>query len=212
MAKGIGCVIPTTMNEKPYWSHETAIVDSGAQIGTGTKIWHFSHICGQDVQIGADCSFGQNVYVGPRSKIGRGVRVQNNVSIYDLVELEDYVFCGPSVVFTNVINPRAHIPRKDEYKATKVRRGATLGANCTIVCGIEIGEFAFVGAGAVVTRDVPAFALVLGTPARVSGWYCHCGVKLDTSGKGDCACATCASTYRFTGESVQAVNLKGLPK
>ena len=148
------------MQENSFWAHPTAIVDSGAKIGAGTKIWHFSHICGDQVQIGSECSFGQNVYVGNRVRIGRGVRVQNNVSIYDLVELEDYVFCGPSVVFTNVMNPRAHIPRKSEFMKTIVRHGASLGANSTLVCGVEVGRFAFVAAGAVVTKNVPAFALV----------------------------------------------------
>src|SRR5687767_8844862 len=145
--------------------HPTAIVDEGAEIGAGTKVWHWVHISG-GARIGENCAFGQNVFVGNDVVIGNGVRVQNNVSIYDAVRLEDDVFCGPSMVFTNVYNPRSAVSRKDEYRRTLVRAGATLGANCTIVCGVTIGRHAFVGAGAVVNRDVPDFALVLGVPAR----------------------------------------------
>lgn len=195
--------------QTPYWTHPTAIVDDGAKIGPGTKIWHFSHICGNEVQIGANCSFGQNVYVGPRVQIGQGCRVQNNVSIYDLVELEDFVFCGPSAIFTNVVNPRAHIPRKEEYKRTLVRRGASLGANCTIVCGIEIGRYAFIGAGAVVTRDVPNFALMTGVPAVRVGWMCHCGIKL--SGTSLVRCEACGSEYHVDKSSCRPLNLVGAP-
>jgi len=208
MAKGGRCDIRNSMSETSYWVHSSAVVDAGAKIGEHTKIWHFSHICGKEVSIGADCSFGQNVYVGPNTKIGRGVRVQNNVSIYDLVELEDYVFCGPSVVFTNVINPRAHIPRKDEYKKTSVRSGATLGANATIVCGVEIGRFALVAAGAVVTRDVAAFAIVKGSPARWTGWICHCGVKLSVKSQSPVNCTSCHSRYQIEGESLKPIELK----
>jgi UDP-2-acetamido-3-amino-2,3-dideoxy-glucuronate N-acetyltransferase len=190
-----------------YWAHPTAVVDDGAKIGSGTKIWHFSHICGQNVMIGEDCSFGQNCYVGPRTRIGRGVRVQNNVSVYDLVELEDYVFCGPAMVFTNVINPRAHIARKDEFKKTVVRKGATLGANCTILCGVEIGRFAMVAAGAVVTSDVPAFAVMRGVPARQYSWVCHCGVGLE--GVGHIACPACGSQYEVDGGAFRPILLKG---
>lgn len=189
-----------------YWAHSTAIVDPGAKIGKDTKIWHYSHICGTEVTIGDGCSFGQNCYVGPRTKIGRGVRVQNNVSIYDLVELEDYVFCGPSMVFTNVINPRSHIPRKDEFQKTIVRHGATLGANCTIVCGVEIGRFALIAAGAVITKDVPAFAVMRGVPARQYGWVCHCGVGLE--GVGRIACPSCGSQYEVDGERFKPLTLK----
>jgi UDP-2-acetamido-3-amino-2,3-dideoxy-glucuronate N-acetyltransferase len=189
-----------------YWAHPSAIVDSGAKIGKDTKIWHFSHICGEDVEIGESCSFGQNSYVGPRTKIGRGVRVQNNVSIYDLVEIEDYVFCGPSMVFTNVINPRAHIPRKHEFMKTIVRKGATLGANCTIVCGVEIGRFALVAAGAVITKDVPAFAVMRGVPARQYGWACHCGVTLE--GIGHINCPACHSQYEVDGDRFAPLVLK----
>lgn len=192
--------------ETSYWSHPTAIIDSGAQIGSGTKIWHFSHVCGTQVQIGRECSLGQNVYVGNRVKIGNHVRVQNGVSVYDMVELEDYVFCGPAMVFTNVVNPRAHIPRKDEYRKTTVRHGATLGANCTIVCGVEIGRFAFVAAGAVVTSDVPAFALIKGVPGRRSGWMCHCGIEL--KGLGKSKCQSCQSEYEISDKTCQPLNLK----
>jgi len=157
--------------------HPTAIVDDGAQIGPGCKIWHWVHICAGAV-IGENCSFGQNVFVGNRVRIGRGVRVQNNVSIYDNVILEDDVFCGPAMVFTNVYNPRAHISRKDEYRDTLVRKGATLGANCTVICGVTIGEYAFIGAGAVVNRNVPPHALMVGVPARRIGWVSHAGERL----------------------------------
>jgi len=181
-----------------YWAHETAIVDAGAIIGERTRVWHFVHVCG-GARIGAGCSLGQNVFVAGRVTIGDNVRIQNNVSVYDDVTLEDDVFCGPSMVFTNVINPRAHVPRKDEYLKTLVRRGATLGANSTIVCGHTIGEYAFVGAGAVVTHDVPPYALVLGSPARKVGWMCRCGVRLP-AGPGDVACPSCASRYRVDSE------------
>lgn len=178
--------------------HPTAIVDSGAKIGFGTKIWHFSHVSGRDVQIGRDCSFGQNTYVGNDVRIGDGVRVQNNVSIYDRVTLEDGVFCGPSVVFTNVINPRSHISRKHEFKDTLVQKGASLGANCTIVCGVTIGTYAFIGAGSVVTKNVPAFALMQGVPARQTGWMCHCGAKLPLARdvhEGNVNCPSCQQKF-----------------
>jgi len=183
-----------------YSIHPTAIVDAGATIGKGTKIWHWSHICA-GAQIGYNCSFGQNVYVGNKVVIGNGVRVQNNVSIYDAVTLEDGVFCGPSMVFTNVINPRGHISRKDGYFRTLIRKGATIGANATIVCGIEIGEFAFVGAGAVVTRNVVDHALVLGNPARQVGWMCACGVRLN--GWGLVHCSDCGDLYRVSAQSCE---------
>jgi UDP-2-acetamido-3-amino-2,3-dideoxy-glucuronate N-acetyltransferase len=182
-----------------YWAHESAIVDAGARLGAGTRVWHFAHVCTGAV-IGARCSLGQNVFVANRVVIGDNVKIQNNVSVYDEVTLEDDVFCGPSMVFTNVINPRSHVPRKDEYLHTLVKRGATLGANSTIVCGHTIGEFAFVGAGAVVTHDVPAHALMVGTPARRIGWMCQCGERLaDTAG--DARCASCDATYTITTES-----------
>lgn len=160
------------------WSaHPTAIIDDGARIGAGTRIWHWVHVAGGAV-IGDRCSFGQGVYVGNNVRIGNGVRVQNNVSIYDNVTLDDDVFCGPSMVFTNVYNPRAAIPRKNEFRDTRVKRGATLGANCTIVCGVTIGEYAFIGAGAVVNCDVSDFALMVGVPARRIGWMSHAGHRL----------------------------------
>jgi UDP-2-acetamido-3-amino-2,3-dideoxy-glucuronate N-acetyltransferase len=181
-----------------YWSHETAIVDPGASIGEGTRIWHWVHVCG-GARIGARCVLGQNVFVANRVVIGDNVRIQNNVSVYDDVTLEDDVFCGPSMVFTNVINPRAHVSRKDEYMKTLVRRGATLGANSTIVCGNEIGEYAFVGAGAVVTRSVASHALALGTPARRVGWMCRCGVRLPAveGTAGTVHCEACSTGYRI---------------
>lgn len=175
-----------------YTVHPSAIVDEGAQIGDDTRIWHWVHVSG-GARIGRACSFGQNVYVGNRVRIGDNVKVQNNVSIYDNVTLEDGVFCGPSMVFTNVYNPRAEVSRKDEFRDTLVRRGATLGANCTIVCGTTIGEYAFVGAGAVVNRNVPAFALMLGVPARQAGWMSRHGERLDLPLTGN-AETTCPHT------------------
>jgi len=172
--------------------HPTAIIDEGAQIGEGTRIWHWSHICAK-ARIGENCSFGQNSYVGNDVKIGSFVKVQNNVSIYDAVEIEDEVFCGPSMVFTNVYNPRSVIERKHEFRHTLVKRGATLGANCTIVCGIAIGEYAFIAAGAVVTRDVKPYALMAGVPARQIGWMSKHGQKLGLPLDG-AAQATCPAT------------------
>ncbi|MDZ7750217.1 MAG: acyltransferase [Gammaproteobacteria bacterium] len=179
-----------------YQVHETAIVDAGAQIGRDTRIWHWVHVCGGAV-IGASCSLGQNVFVGNRVVIGDQVKIQNNVSVYDNVTLEDGVFCGPSMVFTNVYNPRAEVERKAEYRDTLVRRGATLGANCTIVCGVTIGRYAFVGAGAVVTRDVPDHALVAGVPARHLGWMSRYGERLDLplGGDGEAECGHTGERY-----------------
>jgi UDP-2-acetamido-3-amino-2,3-dideoxy-glucuronate N-acetyltransferase len=179
-----------------FIAHSTAIIDDGASIGEGTRIWHWVHICG-GARIGRECSFGQNVFVANRVTIGDKVRVQNNVSIYDGVTLEDGVFCGPSMVFTNVLNPRADVSRKDEYRPTLVRQGATLGANCTIVCGVTIGRYAFVGAGAVVAQDVPDHALVIGVPARLAGWMSRCGEKLalPLSGDGTATCRRSAERY-----------------
>ncbi len=171
----------------PYTVHPTAIIDAGAQIGDGSRIWHWVHICG-GAKIGNDCSFGQNVFVGNDVVIGNNVKVQNNVSVYDAVRLDDDVFCGPSMVFTNVYNPRSAIARKNEYRRTHVCRGATLGANCTIVCGVTVGEYAFIGAGAVINRDVPAYALMVGVPARRRGWMCRCGVQLKGRGTVTCDC------------------------
>ncbi|WP_439686858.1 UDP-2-acetamido-3-amino-2,3-dideoxy-D-glucuronate N-acetyltransferase [Cupriavidus oxalaticus] len=187
-----------------YQVHSSAIVDEGAQIGEGSRIWHFVHICA-GARIGTHCSFGQNVFVGNRVVIGNHVKVQNNVSVYDNVTLEDGVFCGPSMVFTNVYNPRSLIERKDEYRNTLVRRGATLGANCTIVCGVTIGEFAFVGAGAVINKDVPAYALVVGVPARQIGWMSEFGEQLElpVQGEGEAVCAHSGQRYLLDGNTLR---------
>ena len=176
--------------------HPSAIVDEGAQIGDGSRVWHFAHICG-GARIGKDCSFGQNVFVGNDVTIGNNVKVQNNVSIYDAVHLEDDVFCGPSMVFTNVYNPRSAVSRKDEYRDTLVKRGVTLGANCTVVCGVTIGEHAFIGAGAVVNRDVKPYALMAGVPARHIGWMSRYGerIPLPTTGVGEFTCPHLGHRY-----------------
>ncbi|MEK7487529.1 MAG: acyltransferase [Planctomycetota bacterium] len=173
--------------------HPTATVDDSCSIGEGTRIWHYSHIS-TGVQIGRNCNFGQNVYIAPHVQIGPGVKIQNNVSIYEGVELEADVFCGPSVVFTNVKHPRSAVSRKNEYLRTLVKRGATLGANATILCGITVGEFAFIGAGAVVTKEVPAYALVTGNPARRVGWCCECGETLKFQ-KEKAVCSRCQQIY-----------------
>jgi len=175
-----------------YTAHPTAIVDDGAEIGDDTRIWHWVHVSA-GARIGRHCSLGQNVYVGNDVVIGDNVRIQNNVSVYDAVTLEDDVFCGPSMVFTNVVNPRAAVARKHEYQPTRVRQGATLGANCTVVCGLTIGRYAFVGAGAVVTEGVPDFALVVGVPARQIGWMSRSGERLDLPLQGD-GTAVCPGT------------------
>jgi UDP-2-acetamido-3-amino-2,3-dideoxy-glucuronate N-acetyltransferase len=179
-----------------YTKHETALVDEGAQIGEGTRVWHWVHVCGKAV-IGSGCSLGQNVFVGNRVHIGNNVKIQNNVSVYDNVTLEDDVFCGPSMVFTNVYNPRSAVTRKDEYRDTLVKKGATLGANCTIVCGVTVGEYAFVGAGSVVNRDVPAFALMAGVPARQIGWMSRFGerIQLPLTGSGEYVCPHTGDRY-----------------
>ena len=186
---------------KDAFIHESAFVDDGATIGAGTKVWHFCHVLGGAV-IGERCSLGQNVVVMNGTRIGNNVKIQNNVSIYEGVELEDDVFCGPSMVFTNVINPRSHVPRKNEYKRTVVKRGASIGANATIVCGSTLGEYAFIGAGAVVARDVPAYALMVGVPAQRIGWMCQCGERLPDSGTA--TCVACGATYRATGTGAGA--------
>ena len=183
--------------------HSTAIVDPGAQLGEGTRVWHWVHIC-SGARIGERCSFGQNAFVANDVIIGNNVKVQNNVSIYDAVTLEDDVFCGPSMVFTNVINPRSHVSRKDEYRRTIVKRGATVGANATIVCGNTIGQFAFIGAGAVVRGDVAPYALVVGVPARRVGWMCQCGEKL-RAGEGSVSCRACGSRYTITADQCLAL-------
>jgi UDP-2-acetamido-3-amino-2,3-dideoxy-glucuronate N-acetyltransferase len=189
--------------DKPYFAHESAFVDDGADIGEGTSIWHTSHIL-KGSRIGKNCKIGQNVVVGPRVTVGNGVKIQNNVSVYEGVTLEDYVFCGPSMVFTNVFNPRSEIPRMNELRRTLVKRGTTLGANSTILCGITIGRYAFIGAGTVVTKDVPDHALVVGNPGRVTGWMCLCGVKLRVKGK-KAACPTCGQQYRAKRTGMTAV-------
>jgi UDP-2-acetamido-3-amino-2,3-dideoxy-glucuronate N-acetyltransferase len=180
-----------------WFAHESSYVDEGAQIGAGTKIWHFSHVMPGAV-IGERCNLGQNVVVMPGTRIGDNVKIQNNVSIYEGVVLEDDVFCGPSCVFTNVINPRSHVSRKHEYRTTRVGRGSTIGANATIVCGVTLGEYAFVGAGAVVTSDVPAFGLMVGVPARRVGWTCQCGERLPNPSPAT-ACGTCGAGYEEAG-------------
>ena len=186
-----------------YTKHETAIVDAGATIGAGTRIWHWVHVSG-GAKIGERCSLGQNVYVGNRVVIGNNVKIQNNVSVYDNVTLEDDVFCGPSMVFTNVYNPRSAVTRKDEYRDTIVKRGVTLGANCTIVCGVTIGEFAFVGAGAVVNKDVKPYALMVGVPAKQIGWMSEFGeqLKLPLNGSGEVRCKKTGSTYTLINSMV----------
>jgi UDP-2-acetamido-3-amino-2,3-dideoxy-glucuronate N-acetyltransferase len=183
-----------------YWAHATALVDQPATIGDDTKVWHFCHVMA-GAKIGKRCSFGQNVFVGAKAVVGDGCKIQNNVSLYDEVILADDVFVGPSAVFTNVVNPRAFVVRKDEYRKTEVGRGASIGANATIVCGHPIGEYAFVAAGAVVSREVPAYALVAGVPARRIGWMCKCGVKLPAS----LECPSCASKYAKTGDRIAPV-------
>jgi len=183
--------------------HPSAIVDDGAVLGEGTRVWHFAHVSA-GARIGEGCSLGQGVYVGNDVTIGRNVKIQNNVSVYDAVTLEDDVFCGPSMVFTNVHNPRSAVPRKAEYRRTLVRRGATLGANCTVVCGTTIGEHAFVGAGAVVSRDVPAYAVVVGVPARRIGWMSRHGERLElpATGSGEAACPATGERYRLDGDTL----------
>ncbi|MFH1132446.1 MAG: acyltransferase [Pseudomonadota bacterium] len=183
-----------------FFVHPSACVDEGAVIGAKTQIWHFSHIRGTAV-IGEGCNIGQNVYVDAGVRIGNGVKIQNNVSVYEGVTLEDEVFCGPSMVFTNVINPRSHVSRKHEFKDTLVKRRATLGANCTIVCGNQIGEYGFVGAGAVVTKDVPPYGVILGVPGKLAGWICACGVRLDFKKKGGkvAKCSACGASYEQVG-------------
>jgi UDP-2-acetamido-3-amino-2,3-dideoxy-glucuronate N-acetyltransferase len=188
------------MEEKSYFVHPSSYVDEPCSVGGGTKIWHFSHVM-KNSRIGEACNIGQNVVISPDVTIGDNVKIQNNVSVYTGCVLEDDVFCGPSMVFTNVINPRSHVARKDEYKTTLVRRGASLGANCTVVCGTTIGRYAFVGAGSVVTRDVPDYALVYGNPARVRGWMCACGIGMEFDGD-RARCKVCGAEYLKCGQQV----------
>ena len=180
-----------------YFVHDSSHVDNGSSVGNGTKIWHFSHVM-SGASIGENCILGQNIYIGMRAVIGHRCKIQNNVSLYDYVVLQDDVFCGPSCVFTNVTNPRAFIERKSDYKQTLVMHGASIGANATIVCGVTLGRFCFVGAGAVVTRNVPDYALVYGSPARVKGWLCECGESLDNSR----ICPVCQKVYESNGELI----------
>ena len=186
-----------------YWKHESAIVDAGAELGEGSKVWHFTHVSA-GARIGERCALGQGVYIGNDVLIGNNVRIQNNVSVYDAVTLEDDVFCGPSMVFTNVYNPRAAVARKDEYRRTLVRQGATLGANCTIVCGHTIGAWAFIGAGAVVQKDVPDFALMVGVPARRIGWMSRHGERLNFVA-GLATCPQTGDVYRLGTEPLNQV-------
>ena len=191
------------MNQSNYTVHPSAIVDEGAQIGEGSRVWHFAHVCG-GARIGKGVSLGQNVFVGNKVVIGDKCKVQNNVSVYDNVTLEEGVFCGPSMVFTNVYNPRSLIERKSEYRDTLVKRGATLGANCTIVCGTTIGEFAFVGAGAVINKDVKPYALMVGVPARQVGWMSEYGeqIPLPIKGQGDYTCPHTGTRYTLDGNTL----------
>ena len=185
-------------NKSDYFVHESSYIDEPCEIGTGTKIWHFSHIMANSV-IGERCNIGQNVVVSPKCVIGNNVKIQNNVSVYTGVILEDDVFCGPSMVFTNVYNPRSHVERKDEYRQTLVKKGATIGANATVVCGHTLGSYCFIGAGAVVTRDVPDYAVVYGSPAKVKGWACECGellkMKSDETDEQQ-SCGRCGKQYQ----------------
>lgn len=186
-----------------FFKHDTAIIDQGATIGADSRIWHWAHVCG-GASIGSGVSLGQNVFVGNKVQIGNNVKIQNNVSVYDNVLIEDDVFCGPSMVFTNVYNPRSFIERKDEYLTTTVKKGATLGANCTIVCGIEIGEYALVGAGAVVNKDIKPFALMVGVPAKQIGWMSKYGEQIDLplSGSGTAVCQHTGEKYVLNGDTV----------
>ena len=201
LAEGGRVISMADRPEQPYYIHPTATVDPGCKIGTGTKVWHFTHVT-EGARIGRDCSIGQNVYIGRDVEIGNKVKIQNNVSVYEKVILEDCVFCGPSMVFTNVINPRSEISRKHEFRPTRARKGVTIGANATVVCGITLGTYSFIGAGAVVTTDVPDYALSYGNPARVHGWMCRCGEKLSFS-QNRATCAVCKQKYQKQGTRVK---------
>lgn len=199
-----------SINNK-YFAHETACIDEGADIGAETKVWHYSHIMPGSV-IGHSCNIGQNVVISPGCRVGNNVKIQNNVSIYTGVTLEDDVFCGPSMVFTNVINPRSHIERKSEYLPTLVRQGASIGANATVICGYTLGAYSFIGAGAVVTRDVPDFGLIVGNPGRLRGFVCYCGEKLpldvDPDSSATCDCGSCGKQYTKSGLAVEMLENK----
>ena len=192
-----------------YFAHESSYVDDGAVVGAGTSIWHFCHVLPGAV-IGERCNLGQNVVVMNGVRLGRNVKVQNNVSIYEGVVLEDDVFCGPSCVFTNVMNPRSHISRKSEYRQTLVRRGSSIGANATIICGATLGEYSFIGAGAVVRGEVPAYALMVGVPARRVGWMCRCGIRLDVRDRG-AACGSCGTRYEKRAGILHQIDPPGAP-
>lgn len=190
-----------------FFVHESSYVDEGAQIGAGTKIWHFCHVMGS-AKIGAGCNIGQNVFVAAGVTIGNNVKIQNNVSLYTGVVVEDDVFLGPSTVLTNVLNPRSHVSRRDEYKTTLIKRGASVGANATIVCGVTLGRYSFIGAGTVVTRSVPDFGLAYGNPGRVQGWMCQCGVRLgfeSLDGQEQAVCAECGERYLKKGQVVKSL-------
>jgi UDP-2-acetamido-3-amino-2,3-dideoxy-glucuronate N-acetyltransferase len=190
------------MDAVDYFAHPTALIEENVAIGAGCKIWHYSHIMRGSV-VGANCNIGRNVLIGPQARVGAGCKIQNNINIFQGIELEDDVFCGPGMVFTNVLNPRAFIPRMHELRPTLVKKGASLGANCTIVCGNVIGGYALVGAGAVVTRDVPAYALVTGNPARCRGWVCRCGVKLTpATGASLYLCPACGLRYKLQNQAI----------
>jgi len=187
---------------KKFFAHSSAIVDKGSQIGQGTKIWHNAHVT-DTARIGKSCSIGQNCYIA--GIVGNNCKIQNNVNVYHGVELGNYAFCGPSMTFTNILNPRSKYPQKGKYIKTKVGEGVSFGAHCTIVCGIEIGEWAFIGAGSVVTKDIPAYAIVFGTPARIKGWMCECGEKLESEFK-TCTCKKCKRKYKKSGTTVQKIS------
>jgi UDP-2-acetamido-3-amino-2,3-dideoxy-glucuronate N-acetyltransferase len=184
--------------------HESAIVDPGAIIGDGSKIWHFSHVCGGAI-IGKHCSLGQNVFIGNDVHIGNNVKIQNNVSVYDAITLEDDVFCGPSMVFTNVYNPRSHIVRKHEYRKTLVQKGATIGANATIICGVIIGRYAFIGAGSVIKTDIKPYSIMVGVPARQIGWMCECGIKLKALSDTILVCDECSTKYHLKEDNCERI-------